>query len=46
MPKFGASLTVVIDNTAKAKANETFRLQVSLTIDTYDCKNIFTVQAA
>jgi hypothetical protein len=30
---------------AKAKTNETFIVQVSLTIVTYDCKNMFIVQA-
>jgi hypothetical protein len=47
MPQFGASLTIVIDDTSKAKAktNETFIVQVSLTIVTYDHKNMFIVQA-
>jgi hypothetical protein len=31
---------------AKAKTNETFIVQASLTIVTYDCKNMFIVQAA
>jgi hypothetical protein len=30
---------------AKAKTNETFIVQASLTIFTYDCQNIFIVQA-
>jgi hypothetical protein len=30
---------------AKAKTNETFIVQASLTINTYDCKNMFIVQA-
>ncbi len=30
---------------AKAKTNETFIIQVSLTIINYDCKNMFIVQA-
>ncbi len=30
---------------AKARANETFIVQASLTIVTYDCQNIFIVQA-
>jgi hypothetical protein len=30
---------------AKAKTNETFIGQASLTIVTYDCKNMFIVQA-
>jgi hypothetical protein len=30
---------------AKAKANETFIVQASLTIVTYDCQNMFIVQA-
>ncbi len=29
---------------AKAKTNETFIVQASLTIATYDCKNMFIVQ--
>ncbi len=31
--------------TAKAKTNETFIVQASLTIITYNCQNIFIVQA-
>jgi hypothetical protein len=30
---------------AKAKTNETFIVQASLTVVTYDCKNMFIVQA-
>jgi hypothetical protein len=30
---------------AKAKTNETFIVQASLTIVTYDCQNMFIVQA-
>ncbi len=30
---------------AKAKTNETFIVQASLTIVTYDCKNMYIVQA-
>ncbi len=30
---------------AKAKTNETFKVQASLTIITYDSKNMFIVQA-
>jgi len=46
-PQFGASLTIVVDDTSKAKTktNETFIVQASLTIITYDCKNMFIVQA-
>jgi hypothetical protein len=29
----------------KAKANKTFKVQASLTVITYDCQNIFIVQA-
>jgi hypothetical protein len=47
MTQFGASLTIVIDDIAKAKAktNETFMVQASLMIVTYNCKNMFIVQA-
>jgi len=42
-----ASLTSVVDDIsqAKAKTNETFIVQASLTIVTYDLQNIFIVQA-
>jgi len=42
-----ASLTSVVDDIsqAKAKTNETFIVQASLTIITYDLQNIFIVQA-
>jgi hypothetical protein len=42
-----ASLMSIIDYTsqAKARANETFIVQASLTIVTYDCQNIFIVKA-
>ncbi len=41
------SLMSVIDDTrkAKAKTNETFMVQASLTIITYDHQNMFIVQA-
>ncbi len=43
-----ASLTSVIDDTSKAKAkaraNNIFIVQASLTIVTYNCQNIFIVQ--
>ncbi len=46
---FGESLTIIIDDTSKAKEktneNETFIVQASLTIITYDRKNMFIVQA-
>jgi hypothetical protein len=45
MPQFGASLNIIIDVKAKAKTNETFIVQASLTIVTYDRKNMFIVQA-
>ena len=47
MPQFGVSLTIVIDGygKAKAKTNETFIVQASLMIVTYDRKNMFIVQA-
>jgi hypothetical protein len=43
-----ASLTSVIDDTSqgKVKTNETFIVQASLTIVTYDRQNMFIVQAA
>jgi hypothetical protein len=40
MPQFGASLTVVTDDSIK-----TFIIQASLKIVTYDCQNSFMVQA-
>jgi hypothetical protein len=40
MPQFGASLTIVTDNT-----NKTFIVQPSLTIITYDHHNIYIVRA-
>jgi hypothetical protein len=43
-----ASLTSLINDTSqgyKSKANETFIIQASLTIVTYDCQNMFIVPA-
>jgi len=42
-----ASLTSIIDDTSKAKAraNNTFIVQASLTIVTYNCQNNFIEQA-
>ncbi len=36
---------IVNDDTAKAKANGTFTIQFSHIIVTYDCQNIFILQA-
>ncbi len=46
MPQLGASLTIIIDTLAQAKArvNKIYIVQASLTIVTYSCKNI-VVQA-
>ncbi len=44
-PQFAASLTIVIDDTSQGYINETFIVQASLTIITYDRKNMFIIQA-
>jgi hypothetical protein len=42
-----ASLTSVIEDTSQGqgKTNETYIVQASLTIVTYDCQNMFIIQA-